>query len=112
MLFVVFCLDRPGASGRRLEAIDKHKQFVKSGAHDIRVLISGPLVSEFDSRMKGSFFLVEAESRAQVDTWQADDPYFLAEVWGQRFIEAFDMKTDALSSTPRSRQLPMTTKDG
>lgn len=97
MLFVVFCLDRPGASKRRLAVIDSHKQYIRDGSDGVRVLISGPLVSEFDRHMKGSFFLVEADSRAQVEAWQGDDPYFRADVWGKRYIEAFDKKHDALS---------------
>ena len=99
MIFAVMCRDAPAAADLRAARLDAHRRYLDSHSHPLRILVCGPLVADDDSRkMKGSFFLVEAASRAVVEAWQAEDPLQTAGVWKTRIIEAFQKRVDNLSS--------------
>jgi len=101
MIFVVLAKDRPGALQTRLANIEAHRAYLADNRHPVRTLLSGPLVSDGDGRtMIGSFFMVEAETRAVIDAWQADDPMKRADVWQSVTVEAFMKRVDNLSPAP------------
>lgn len=101
MIFVVLAKDKAGALERRLAHIDAHRAFLADNPHPIATLLSGPLVSDADgTTMIGSFFMVEADSRAAVEAWNADDPLRHADVWESVTIEAFFKRVDNLSTAP------------
>ena len=98
MIFAVMCRDAPAAADLRSARLDAHRRYLDSHSHPLRILVCGPLVADDDPRkMKGSFFLVEAASRAVVEAWQAEDPLQIAGVWKTRIIEAFQKRVDNLS---------------
>ncbi len=99
MYFTILCLDKPDALPRRLASIDAHRAYLTSHKHPVDAVVSGPLTEEDGETMKGSFFLVEAPSRAAIEAWQADDPLASADVWGQVIIEAFNKRVDKLSGS-------------
>ncbi len=98
MIYVITCIDKTDALPRRLASIDAHRDFLASHGHPVSTLVSGPLVSEDGETMKGSFFMVEAENRAAIEAWQAEDPLASADVWGGVIVEAFMKRVDNLSS--------------
>jgi uncharacterized protein YciI len=87
MLFVVFCLDKPGKEKIRLQYYDAHKEYLATAPH--QTIMSGPLTTDDDQGMIGSFFLVEAMDRAPLEQFVANDPFNKAEIWGQVEIRAF-----------------------
>jgi uncharacterized protein len=90
MLFVVHGLDRAGALPRRLENYEAHKAFLAdTSAFGLRIVMSGPLVGDDGVTMIGSLFLIEAESRAAVEAFNAADPFRKADVWQQVTITGF-----------------------
>jgi uncharacterized protein YciI len=90
MLFVIHALDRAGGLPRRLENYDAHKAFLAdTSAFGVRIVMSGPLVADDGATMIGSLFLIEAESRAAVEAFNAADPFRKADVWQQVNITGF-----------------------
>lgn len=61
MLLVIFCLDKPGQHELRLEHYEARKAY--QAAAPIKIVMSGPLTTDDDKLMIGSFILVQADSR-------------------------------------------------
>lgn len=90
MLFAIHALDRPGALETRLAHYDAHKAFLSdTSPFGVRIVMSGPLVSDDGERMIGSLFLVEAEDRAAVERFNAVDPFHAAGIWQAVSITGF-----------------------
>ncbi|WP_315837875.1 YciI family protein [Bradyrhizobium prioriisuperbiae] len=90
MLFVIHALDRPGALPVRQANYDAHKTFLADTTpHGVSIVMSGPLVADDGATMIGSMFLVEAPSRAEVETFNHADPFFAAGIWEKVSITAF-----------------------
>lgn len=90
MLFAIHALDRAGALPRRLENYDAHKAFLSdTSAFGVSIVMSGPLIADDGTTMIGSLFLIEAESREAVETFNAADPFRKANVWQQVNITGF-----------------------
>lgn len=83
MEFVVHALDKPNTQEQRLEFLDRHREFLETGPDKfgVSVLMSGPLNSDCGTTMIGSFFLLAAETRQQVEAMFAADPLASANVW-------------------------------
>jgi len=95
MHFIVHCLDKPGMVETRLAHYDAHKAYL--GTQPIDIIISGPLVQDDGATMIGSFFLVQADTREQVETFNADDPFQKAGIWQQVLIHPFIKRMDKRS---------------
>ena len=90
MLFVIHALDKLGALERRLAHYQQHKDFLAdTGAYEVRVVMSGPLVADDGERMIGSMFLVEAAERSTVEAFNRADPFHAAEIWERVTITGF-----------------------
>lgn len=99
IIFVVMAKDKADAAERRKAHLNAHRGYLSDNTHPVRVLISGPLVSDADpDAMIGSFFMVEADGRAAVEAWNRDDPMADANVWQSVAIEAFHKRVDTLSA--------------
>ncbi len=100
MHFVVHALDKPDAESRRLQIIDAHRAYLEPAAakHNLTLLLSGPLKSDDDSKMIGSFFLIDAPERAPIEAMFDEDPLAKAGVWGQRTITAVQIRTNRMST--------------
>jgi uncharacterized protein YciI len=92
MRFVVHCLDKPDTVSLRLRHYDEHKAHLASG--DVTTVISGPLLDDDGETMVGSLFIFEAESRGEVEAFNAADPFSRAGVWGSVNIHPFLMRVD------------------
>jgi len=92
MLFIVYCLDKPGAAGTRAANMQAHRDYLATGP--IKVLISGPLTSDDGQSVIGSFFMVEAVDRGQVEKFQRNDPLFKSGIWASTEVRAFTKRVD------------------
>jgi uncharacterized protein len=90
--YIVHCLDAPDGLPRRLEHYEAHKAYLT--AAPVRILVSGPLVSDDGETMIGSLFLIEAETRAAVEAFNAGDPFYKAQVWASINIHRFHKRVD------------------
>ncbi len=89
-LFAVHALDQPDSLSRRLEYYTEHRNFIETErAYGVSVVLSGPLQSDDGEIMIGSLFLIEAPSRAEVETFTKADPFMTEGVWGQVSITRF-----------------------
>ncbi len=92
MFFIIHALDHPGAAPRRLAHYDAHKAYLAGAA--MKTLISGPLLADDGETMIGSCFLVEAHSRAEVEAFNAADPFNIADIWDRIDIHPFSKRVD------------------
>jgi uncharacterized protein YciI len=90
MLFVIFCLDRAGAEDKRKQAIKGHVDYLAT--NPIKVVMSGPLVTDDGAKPIGSLFLVDAGSRAEIEAFQRADPFFNAGIWETVEVRAFNKR--------------------
>ena len=92
MLFVIQCLDKPGAADKRSANMQAHKDYIATVP--IKVLLSGPLTTDDGQGIVGSFFMVDAADRAHVDRFQRNDPLFKADIWASIEVRAFAKRLD------------------
>ena len=92
MHYVVHCLDHDGAVQTRLDNYEAHKAYLASAT--VRTVMSGPLLAEDGETMIGSCFVLEAESRAQVEAFNAGDPFAKVGLWKQVSIHPFNKRVD------------------
>lgn len=92
MHFVIHALDHNDAVQRRLDHYDAHKAYLADAP--VRIIISGPLLAEDHQTMIGSFFLVDAENRAEVEAFHNADPFKAADVWETVSIHPFHKRMD------------------
>jgi uncharacterized protein YciI len=76
---------RFGASAKRLSVYAEHKAYLAStndpnSPNFIRKVAAGPMESEDQKYMIGSFFIVEA-TREEAESFNQNDPFFINEVW-------------------------------
>ncbi|PTE06891.1 hypothetical protein C9427_29670 [Mesorhizobium helmanticense] len=98
MLFAIHALD--GDSGpegrslqRRLASQDAHKAHLTTAAtYGVTLVMSGPLVEDDGTTMKGSLLIVNAEGRSVVEAFNGADPYKKAGVWGSVTITGFQKR--------------------
>lgn len=89
-LFAIHALDRDGALPVRLAHYDAHKAFLAdTSSFGIRIVMSGPLMSDDGERMIGSLFLIEAPDRASVEAFNRADPFHGAGIWRAVTINRF-----------------------
>jgi uncharacterized protein YciI len=82
MLFIIHAVDHADALPTRLVNYDAHKTFLSDTSRfGIKIVMSGPLVADDGTTMIGSFFLVEAPSRTEVEAFHHADPFFAAKIW-------------------------------
>ncbi len=74
MFFVVLAWDKPDSSDLRRQTKPRHKHHLDAGAPGLRVLQSGPLLSEQGVEY-GSLVVVEADQASTVSAFMEQDPY-------------------------------------
>ncbi|MBB6469149.1 hypothetical protein HNQ96_005038 [Aminobacter lissarensis] len=92
MKIAVHCLDNPGAVELRLKHYDAHKAYLSQG--NVKTVISGPLLAADGETMIGSLFVFEAENVAEVEAFNAADPFNKAGIWGDVRIHPFNLRVD------------------
>lgn len=92
MHYVIHCLDHDDAVDKRLAHYDAHKAYL--AAATVRTLISGPLLADDEETMIGSCFLLEADSLAEVEAFNRNDPFHHAGLWKTVSIRPFAKRVD------------------
>ncbi len=98
MIFVIHALDKPGALAARQAALPAHRAYLSEAPAklDIEVLMSGPLVSDDGNAMTGSFLLLRAESRANIEALLSNDPMARAEVWDGHTVTRVNIRQNSV----------------
>ena len=90
MLFAIHAVDRAGALPTRLANYDAHKTFLSdTSPYGVKIVMSGPLVSDDGATMIGSLFLIEAPGRNEVEAFNRADPFAAAGIWEKVTITGF-----------------------
>jgi uncharacterized protein len=90
MLFAIHALDRAGALPTRLANYEAHKSFLSDTIRlGVKIVMSGPLVSDDGEKMIGSLFLIEAPGRTEAEAFNRADPFAAAGIWEKVTITAF-----------------------
>jgi len=92
VLFIIYCLDKPGTAATRTANMQAHRDYLAGGP--IKVVISGPLTSDDGQDVIGSFFMVDAADRSQVERFQRSDPLFKSGIWASTEVRAFTKRVD------------------
>ena len=92
MHYVIHCLDYPGSVDKRLALYDAHKAYL--AAATVKMVISGPLLADDEHTMIGSCFVIDAESLAEVETFNKNDPFAKADLWQTVSIRPFSKRVD------------------
>ena len=92
MHYVVHCLDHDGAVEKRLSHYDAHKAYL--AAATVKTVISGPLLADDEATMIGSCFGIEANTLAEVQAFNTNDPFAKAGLWKTVSIRPFSKRVD------------------
>jgi uncharacterized protein len=92
-LFVMTCLDHENGLAHRMQVRERHLAY--AAEHVDKIKVGGPLLDDA-GQMIGSFFVMEAPSRADVEAFNAADPYSIAGVFARVEIHAFRNTLGAL----------------
>ena len=87
MLFAIHCLDKDGVLEKRMAAMPAHRDYL--AAAPVEVVMSGPLMSDDEATVIGSFYLIEAPDRAAIEAFQKDDPLAQADLWKSMHVNVF-----------------------
>jgi uncharacterized protein YciI len=92
MHYVIHSLDHPGSVGRRLENFDAHKAYLS--AAPLKIVISGPLLTNDETTMIGSCFVIEANSLYEVEDFNRNGPFKKVDLWKTVSIRPFSTRVD------------------
>jgi len=92
MHYVIHCLDHDGAVEKRLTNYEDHKAYL--GSAPVKTVISGPLLADDEQTMIGSCFVIEADSLAEVEAFNNNDPFNKVGLWKSISIRPFSKRVD------------------
>jgi uncharacterized protein YciI len=87
MRFLLLCEDKPDALELRLANRADHLAYVQNT--DVNIVLAGPLLADDQETMAGSLLIIEADTRAQVEAFNREDPYTRAGLFGRVTIHPF-----------------------
>ncbi|CAN7347991.1 YciI family protein [Variovorax sp. LjRoot178] len=67
MLWIIFCVDKPGTELLRNQHLGSHRAYLGANVH--RLFFSGPHLSDDGGAQIGSVFILKAESREEVQAF-------------------------------------------
>lgn len=85
-LFVLTCIDKPGALDVRMAAREAHLAWVRPQLD--RLKLGGPFLDEAGD-MAGSLMILDVPDRAAAEAFSAADPYTKAGLWASVDIRPF-----------------------
>jgi uncharacterized protein len=85
-IFVLHCLDKPGALDLRMATREAHLAYVRPQADVLK--LGGPLLDE-NGDMAGSLMILDVADRAAAEAFSANDPYTKAGLWQKVEINPF-----------------------
>ena len=90
MLFAIHCLDKDGVLEKRMSVMPAHRDYLETAP--VSVVMSGPLMSDDEATIIGSFYLIEAADRAAIEAFQKDDPLVAADLWKSMHVNVFNKR--------------------
>ncbi|MEM7767946.1 MAG: YciI family protein [Pseudomonadota bacterium] len=72
-LFIVYCIDKPGALDVRMANRPTHLEW--AGAYSDQIAVGGPLFADDGETFAGSMFLIDFPSINEARAWADSDPY-------------------------------------
>jgi len=90
MLFILHCTVLPGQAARLPEFRDQHRAHAMAGP--VKIVGAGPTLSDDGEQIIGGLYVLEAASRAEVDTFYEGDPYVRNGIWKKTVIERYDKR--------------------
>lgn len=87
MMFMLYCIDAPGQSERRLALRPQHKAHVAKVEGQLAA--AGPLFADDGTTMIGSLLLGDFPDRSALDAWLRDEPYTQQGLYGKVTIHPF-----------------------
>ena len=87
MQFVMICEDKADSLALRMSTRDAHLAYV--GEHRDMIKVAGPIIGDDGESMAGSVFVLEADSKAEIEALNANDPYTKAGLFANVTIKAF-----------------------
>lgn len=86
--YLVHALDAPGKQELRQQLGPTHREYMMR--HQQQLLVGGPLLSEEGTQRIGSAFIIQAESREQVEALMRQEPYNAGGVFESVIIRLFE----------------------
>ncbi|MGB8432923.1 MAG: YciI family protein [Burkholderiales bacterium] len=83
-------MDRPGVEEKRRQVIPAHIEYLAT--NPIKIVMSGPLVSDDGGKTIGSLYMLEAANRAEIEKFQHADPLYNADIWEMVEVRAFNKR--------------------
>ena len=84
MLYTIHCLDRENVLQARLNHYEAHRSYLNGAA--INISLAGPITAEDNETPIGSFFVVTARRREEVEDFNQSDPFYRLNVWARETI--------------------------
>ena len=75
MHWIVVALDRGNTADLRAITRPAHRDYLRRADLTARFLTGAPIVDDSSGAMRGTWLLLEADTRAAVEAFLADDPY-------------------------------------
>ena len=88
MIFAILLMDRPGTAELRIQVRPEHRAYLGKLAD--KMAFAGPLTSEDGKTTVGSLLVMDFPSKADVETWLADEPFTKAGVYEKPVIHVFN----------------------
>ena len=92
-LFVLTCIDKPGALDQRMAAREAHLAYVRGSGV---AKLGGPFLDEAGG-MAGSMLIIEADDLAAAKAFSAADPYLTAGVFESVDVRPFKVTLGGLA---------------
>lgn len=85
--YLVHALDAPGKGALREELTDTHREYM--GKYTQKILIGGPLMDDSGTKRIGSSFIIQADSRNEVEELLQYEPYYVGGLFESVTIRLF-----------------------
>ena len=88
MQFMIKALDGEGKLAKRMEVRPRHLE----GMEKLRsnIICAGGLLDD-EGKMKGSVLILDFQSRAELDSYLAAEPYVVEQVWEKVEVETMNV---------------------
>jgi len=86
MQFVMYCTDKPGSLELRMATRAAHLEYIETAS--VKIVLAGPLLDPAGG-MRGSLFVVDADSIEAAQRFSAADPYRKAGLFERVEIHGF-----------------------
>ena len=90
MLFLIHAIDKDDSEADRNNFYDLHKLYLAEvSISDVKIIMSGPLLSHDEKHTVGSLFIIDVVSRSIAEKFHYNDPFYRNGIWKESYIQAF-----------------------